>query len=90
MQTHDLGRAFVQVIPLRRGTAIFHMAESREIDEPYRYSRSLVIRFLGKGIVLGWWRDTGMEEEEGLLAALDGFLYRAVDEEGVLLDEFQG
>jgi hypothetical protein len=88
-ETHDLGKAFLQVIPLRRGTPVFHWADTRELEEPYRYSRSLIVRLRGTGIVLGWWQRTGMTEEEGLLAALDGYTYRATDDEGVLLDEFQ-
>lgn len=89
MRTHDVGRAFVHTIPLRPRTPLVTRADTNEIDVPFRYSHSYVIHFWrGHGLVLGWWTDTGRDEDTALLTAIGAHGYSAVDDEGVLLDEF--
>lgn len=71
--TRDFGRLFFHVVDLQPGPFL-HTAPTQEIEEPFRSSTSLIVRFWpGKGLVIGWWRDSGMDEEEALLAALDGW-----------------
>lgn len=72
-KTHDFGPAFVQSIRIKKNTKRFHFAPTQETDEPFRRSKSLVVRLWGEvALVLGWWRDSGMEETEALLAAIGG------------------
>jgi hypothetical protein len=74
MQTTDIGRAFFHVIHVKRGTPTFHMADTVEIEAPYRRSRSLVIRLtFRRALVLGWWRDTSWSEEKALMEAVAGW-----------------
>lgn len=44
------------------------------MDEPYRWSNSLIIRipFLKYGIVLGRWNSTDRTEEQTLIDAMEG------------------
>lgn len=70
-ETHDLGNLFVHAVALEPGTALVHRAPTNEIEEPFRHSKSVVVRLFGrKGLVFGWWRDPDRTEDEALLAAL--------------------
>lgn len=73
-KTHDLWRFFWHSISLQKDSSIFHMFPSHEMDEPHRWSNSLIVRLPGttRGIVLGFWRNTGRTEQEALLDALAG------------------
>jgi hypothetical protein len=49
------------------------MAVTNEIEPPYRYSHSLVVKIWpGKGLVLGIWRKLDRTEREALLDATQG------------------
>jgi Icc-related predicted phosphoesterase len=74
-QTRDLGRLFAHPIKLKPGTKRVHRAQTNELDEPYRQSNSLVIRFgRTKGIVLGRWHHTERTADEALRDALQSDL----------------
>lgn len=89
-ETHDLGRAFLHAIRLQPGSSRIHIATTHEVDEPFRESRSIVLRlWKDRGIVLGWWRKTGREEEEALLKALQAQETDLLDDEGYLLPNFE-
>lgn len=57
--THDLGRFFWHGLQEVRMRWPLRRDHTWEVEEPYRFSRSLVIRLwpTNYGIVLGWWRD---------------------------------
>lgn len=71
-ETHDLGPIFVHSIWLKEGAPLAHTAPTNELEEPYRRSKSLIIRlpFTNRGAVFGWWRKTGRDEEEALREAV--------------------
>ena len=71
-ETHDLGRFFWHSISLKRKSALIHMCKSHEMEEPHRYSNSLIFRkpFSEDGIVVGFWRNVERTEDEAILAAL--------------------
>lgn len=71
---HDLGPFFWHTIRLQKKSAIFHRYPSHEVDEPYRWSNSLIVRipWTSYGFVLGFWRTTDRTEEQMLLEALEG------------------
>lgn len=76
MHTTDIGRAFFHLINTRPGTPLLHRAPTFQIEPPFQRSpRSLVIRLfpLNKAIVIGWWSDTTLEEDESLLEAVSGW-----------------
>lgn len=69
-QTHDLGRFFAYRALLKKDAKRFQTAPTQEIDEPYRKATSLVVRLWGqRGVILGWWRKSGLSEVEALTAA---------------------
>ena len=89
-ETYDLGRAFVHTIRLQPQSRRVHLATTHEVDEPFRLSRSLILRLWGsKGVVLGWWRDTDRSEEQALLDALHGQETDVLDEDGFLLPQYE-
>ena len=71
---HELGPLFVHSIKLQKKSAIFHRYPSHEVEEPYRWSNSLIVRipWCRQGFVLGLWRSTDRTEEQMLLEALQG------------------
>lgn len=73
-KTHDFGPLFVHGIKLQKKSPIFHRYPSHEIEEPYRWSNSLIIRipWCRQGLVVGLWRSTDRTEEQTLLDALEG------------------
>lgn len=71
MQTHDLGKLFWSTVRLTDNAPILHRAPMQETDEPFRNSWPLVIRvWRGRGLIIGWWEDTGLEEDEALRKAI--------------------
>lgn len=89
-ETTDLGRAFAHAIALDPNAPRLHTAVTDELDPPFRRSRSLVLRlWKSRGLVLGWWRKTGRDEDEALMAALQGVETSLLDEDGYLLPNFE-
>jgi hypothetical protein len=86
MQTHDLGPLFVHAIALKPTSPRLHTATTFEVDEPYRRSKSLVVRlWRSHGLVFGRWHSTGLEEKDALLAAVGGVDdFSMWDDEGYL------
>jgi hypothetical protein len=73
-QTHGVGPFFVHAVNLRPHTPFLHTAPTDEINPPYRYSRSLIIKIWpGKGIVLGRWKNNWRSETAALYTALQGY-----------------
>ena len=74
VKTRDLGPLFVHSIKLQKKSPIFHRYPSHEIEPPYRWSNSLIVRipWTRQGFVWGLWRTTDRTEEQMLLAALEG------------------
>lgn len=72
-QTFDIGPLFFQVLELRPGP-LLHTGVSQEIEEPYRRSDVLVVRipFTGRGIAVGWWKESGFDEVQALETAIAG------------------
>ncbi|MDX3260822.1 hypothetical protein PV336_16515 [Streptomyces sp. MI02-2A] len=71
--THGVGPFFFHTVNLRPKTPFIHRANTNEIEPPYRWSYSRIIKIWpGKGIVLGRWINLGRTEKEGLLAATAG------------------
>ncbi len=64
-------RFYVSVVPLKR-YAPPHTARGQEIDEPYRYTRSLILHVppFRRGIAVGLWSKTGLKEDEAMLRAV--------------------
>lgn len=91
MQTHDFGRLFVHSINLDEKAPRLHTASTHEVDEPYRWSKSLVVRlWRSRGLVLGWWRRIDRSEEEALIAALQAKVdVPLLDDEGYLLESYE-
>lgn len=71
-KTYDIGPAFVQFIRLSKDAPIIHTAPTTEIEDPYRESNSLILRLpFRRGIVLGWWQESGKDEFDALASAID-------------------
>jgi len=72
-ETVDIGRLFFHTMKLR-GAPFFRREQTVEISPPYRASNSVVIRppLLSTCLVIGWWRQTGWDEEKALQEALGG------------------
>lgn len=73
-KVHELGPLFVHTIKLQKKTQLFHRYPSHEIEAPYRWSNSLIVRipWSRQGFVFGLWRTTDRTEEQMLLEALQG------------------
>lgn len=70
-ETHDCKRLFWHSTRLKKGTPVFHRAPTRETDYPFRVSNSVVVKLpFGRGVVLGWWRPSGLDEYEALIQAV--------------------
>ncbi len=65
-------RVFVQGTMYLKWWAPPHLARTQEIDEPFRYARSLIIHVppFHTGIAIGLWSKTGLKEDEALLRAV--------------------
>lgn len=72
-QTHDIGSVFVHGMRVDRVAPRMHLGHTKEIEEPFRHGRSIVVRlFRGWAVVIGRWRHRDISEEDALLDALDG------------------
>lgn len=71
---YDIGKLFWHTIRLQKKSPIFHRYPSHEVEEPYRWSNSLIVRIPWSpyGLVLGIWQATERTEEQMLLEALQG------------------
>lgn len=71
---HSMGPLFVHGIKLQKKSPILHRYPSHEIEEPFRWSNSLILRMPKsfRGLVIGLWRTTDRTEEQTLLDALEG------------------
>lgn len=75
----DLGRLFALTIKVNPDAGWLWRAPTFEIEPPFRICRRCVIvRFkpFRTALVLGWWRDSGLEEDAALQQALSA---RVVD-----------
>lgn len=70
--THDLWRFFWHSIELQKKSSIAHFFISHEMDEPHRWSKSLILRLplSERGLVVGFWRKEERTEDEAILASL--------------------
>jgi hypothetical protein len=71
---HSIGPLFAHTIELKRKSPIVHTYPTHEVDEPYRWANSLILRLPGtrRGLVLGWWNKTDRTEEQALIDAMEG------------------
>lgn len=93
-KTHDLPSGhFFHLIKVVKGTPLRHTAATQEVDYPYRRSDSTITRLwpFRLALVTGKWYDSGLAEEEALLAALDGRgdACDVVDDEGHIVTQFE-
>lgn len=74
LQRTGLDRLFFHSIWLNRDTPLLHVAETQEIQEPFRSTGSLIVKLprATKGVAIGIWSEHGMSAEEGLLRAVTG------------------
>lgn len=74
VDTHGFWRFFYHDIQLKPESPILHRYPTHEVDEPYRWAKSFIIKLHkdGRGIVLGWWRKTNRNEEQALIDAMAG------------------
>lgn len=81
-ETKDIGRFFWQLVKVRRTARPFAIVPSVEIEHPFRRSRCVVFHLpgLSTGLVLGWWRNTGWDEETALMEAVSGWGIDPYDE----------
>lgn len=73
--THDLPWDFYWLtLRLQKGSDLYHAHPTNEIDPPYRWGVSHIIRvpFTTYGIAFGRWHATHNSEEQAILAALSG------------------
>jgi hypothetical protein len=69
----DLGRLFLLTIKVTSAAGWIWTAPTFEIEPPFRVcNRCLVVRIkpFRTALVLGWWRDSGLDEEAALRQAL--------------------
>lgn len=69
----DLGRLFALTVKVTAEAGWLWRAPTFEIEPPFRVCRRcLLVRFkpFKTALVLGWWRDSGLEEEAALRQAL--------------------
>lgn len=75
-ETHDIWgtQLFWGTIRLRKGTELYHANPTHEIDPPYRWAVSHIIRipFTSFGLTFGRWHTATRTEEEAILAGLAG------------------
>ena len=79
MITHDIGRLYWQVYPVQSGAPLLRRVSTYSYQPPYRWSRSLVVRYWpGHAVEVGWWRNPVNPKED----AVDS-LIRAVQGQGL-------
>lgn len=93
-KTHDLPSGhFFHLIKVVKGTPLRHVAVTQEYEPPFRRSDSKITRLWPTrlALVTGKWYDSELDEDEALLAALDGRGDAAdvVDEDGHILEQWE-
>ena len=75
METRDFGRLFAHLTYLTEDAPLLHTGHTHETTPPFRSSRSYIVRLLPlrRAVVIGWWEPTERDEEEALVAALQGY-----------------
>jgi len=74
-KTHDIGKFYWHGINYGfKPKELFEKAESREIEAPFRIGKGIALRvpFSTRGIVMGWWRKSGLSESQALTYAVNG------------------
>lgn len=80
-RTRDLGRLFFAMLRLEPAPLI-HIGTSQEIEPPFRRSRVVVFRLpFHRGLAVGWWRSSGLSEEEALIKAFHGYGFNLTEDE---------
>jgi hypothetical protein len=74
LQRTGLDRIFFHNIWLTKDSPLLHVADTQEIQQPFRTSSSLIVKRprATKGVAIGIWSEHGTSEEEGLLRAVTG------------------
>ncbi len=84
-ETHDIWGTplFWSIIRLRKRTELYHAYPTHEIDPPYRWATSHIIRipFTTFGITFGRWHTATRTEEEAILAGLAGRVVEDTEEQ---------
>lgn len=71
MRTHDIGPFFWHNIRLTKEAPLIHSAETWETEEPYRSSKVIIFKLTAtRGVVMGWWHETGHDQWEQLADAI--------------------
>lgn len=79
---HNMGPALWQFVRLSKDAPIIHTAPTTELEEPYRESTSLVLRLpFGRGLVIGWWHESGKNEFEALASAINYKVHGYLDDD---------
>lgn len=71
-RTHDIGRFYFHGLryPVT-GAPVLERAVTAEVEPPYREGRGWAVKLAPRTVlIVGWWFDTGRDEEEALTAAL--------------------
>lgn len=74
VETHGIGRFFYHSISLKKSSPLVHRYPTHEVDHPYRWANSVILRlpWSSKGLTVGWWHNTGRTEEQALIDAMEG------------------
>ncbi|MDP9870351.1 MULTISPECIES: hypothetical protein [Streptosporangium] len=83
-RAYVFGPVFCQPLRLEPGSPIFHTAETREDNYPYRFGRCVIIRYgrAGRAIAIGRWTGYELDEDTAILRAL-----QAVEDDGLFDDD---
>lgn len=73
-ELHTYGRVFWHSIRLQKKSPIFHRYPTHEVEQPYRWSNSLIFRlpWSERGLVVGWWQHVERDEAQAILAGMSG------------------
>lgn len=73
-KVYSIGAFFWHTISLKKKSDLYHRSPSHEVEAPYRWSNSVILRipWSSYGLVLGHWQATSRTEEQMLLDALQG------------------
>jgi len=72
--TFDVGPLFFHLVSLEPAPLV-HFGQSQEITRPYRSSPVVIFRLFPfhVGLVMGWWRNGGLTEEQALSKAMQAY-----------------
>ena len=73
-ETHGFGKYFWHSIRLKKKSPVYHRYPTHEVDAPYRWANSHILRLPGttRGLVTGCWKTTDRTEEQTLIDAMEG------------------